>query len=136
MDAHYTEWHPEHLVWRTLRGEPLSEGAVVFADEWIGRLRLSAQLFLHDVDPERSFSYRLGFPSSLVRGGGSFRFAPTSDGGCEMREEVQLGFSIPLVGPLVDLLLAIALPLGELRRHMREEGERLVRLLRTTASEG
>jgi hypothetical protein len=129
LDAHYPDWHPEHLAWRTLRGEPLAEGSVWFADEWVGPLRVNGRFFVEVAAPERFFAYRIGFPASLVGAGGWFRLVPTSDGGCELTEEVHLGFSIPLVGPLVDRVLAAALPLGELRRHMREEGENLVRLL-------
>jgi uncharacterized protein YndB with AHSA1/START domain len=129
MDAHYAEWLPEHLTWRWLRGEPLSEGAVWFADEWVGPVRVSGRFSAHSVEPERFFAYRIGFPASLIRAGGWFRFAPTADGGCEMTEEMHLGFSAPFAGALVDRLLGAVLPLGEFRRHMREEGLNLVGLL-------
>ena len=129
LDARYADLHPEHLRWRTLRGEPLTEGAVVFAEEWIGPRRLSARLFICNVEEGRSFSYRIGFPASLVRAGGSFRLSPTTERECELVEEVHLGFRAPLVGLLVHPVLALVLPLAELRRHIREEGENLARLL-------
>ena len=129
LDEHYPEWHPEQLRWRTLRGEPLAVGTVWFADEWVGPLRLSARFFVTASEPGRWFAYRIGFPSSLGRAGGSFRLEPTPDGACVLEEEVHFGFSTPIIGPLVDRLLALALPLGELRRHMREEGEGLVKML-------
>jgi hypothetical protein len=129
MDTHYADWHPEHLTRRTLRGEPLVKGTVWFADEWIGPMRLSARFFVADADPERFFAYRIGFPSSLGRAGGWFRFAPAADGSCELTQEVHFGFSLPLLGALIDRLLATLLPLGEFRRHMREEQDNLVRLL-------
>lgn len=129
LDTRYADLHPEHLRWRTLRGEPLTEGAVVFADEWIGPRRLSARLFICDVDEGRSFCYRICFPASLVRAGGSFRLSPVGERECELVEGVHLGFRAPLIGPLVDRVLALVLPLAELRRHIREEGETLARLL-------
>lgn len=129
LDDHYPDWHPEHLRWRTLRGEPLASGTVWFADEWVGPLRLSSRFFVTDAVPERSFAYRIGFPASLLRAGGSFRLTPVADGGCELTEEVHLGFSTPVIGAAIDRLLALALPIGELRRHMAEEGEGLARLL-------
>lgn len=128
LDARYPQWHPEHLAWRTLRGEPLSEGAVVFVDEWVGPMRISGRTFIGEVKPERFFAFRFGFPSSLLRAGGSFAFEPTPDGGCEVTQQVRLGFALPLIGVLTDWLLAMALPLGELRRHMREEHQNLARL--------
>ena len=129
LDAHYADWHPEHLTWRTLRGEPLSEGAVVFGAEWLGPLPLIGRFFIGDVVPERYFSYRFALPASLVGAGGSFRLSPDANGGCELTAEAHLGFSAPLIGPLVDRLLARLLPIGEFRRHMREEGENLIRLV-------
>jgi hypothetical protein len=129
MDANYGDLHPEHLRWRTLRGEPLAAGTVWFADEWIGSMRVSARFFVDASDPERFFSYRIGFPSSLARAGGSFRFEPGPDQSCEIIQEVHFGVSVPLVGWLLDRLLAVALPIGDLRRHMREEQQNLKWLL-------
>jgi hypothetical protein len=128
LDTNYRAWHPEHLTWRTLRGDPLSDGAVVFADEWIGAMRLSARLFISGVEPGHYFSYRIGLPASLVRAGGSFRLAATSDRQCALIEEVHLGSRTPAVGCLLDHLLSRLLPMDDLRRHMREEGERLAQL--------
>ena len=132
LDEHYSDWHPEHLAWRTLRGEPLAKGTVWFADEWVGPLRVSSRFFVEDADPGRFFAYRVGFPSSLVRAGGSFRLVP-GPGGCELIEEVRLGFAIPVIGRLIDRLLAIVLPIDEFRRHIREEGENLAGLLASPA---
>lgn len=136
LDTRYTELHTEHLAWRTLRGEPLSDGAIVFVDEWIGPMRLSGRSFIGDVEPGRRFTFRFGFPASLLRAGGSFAFEPTSDGGCEMKQEVRLGFALPLIGALIDRALGLVLPLGDLRRHMREEHENLLRLLEAPTEPG
>lgn len=134
LDARYAEWHPEHLRWKTIRGEPLTDGAVVFADEWVGRMRVTGRLFTRSVEPGRFFAYRIGFPSSLVAAGGSFRLTPTDGGGCELHQVVHMGFEVPLAGALVDLLLRAIVPVGELERHMREEAERLVAILRAESA--
>jgi hypothetical protein len=136
LDTHYPDWHPEHLRWRTLSGEALGEGAVVFADEWLGPLRINGRMFIHDVEPLRFFAYRFAFPSSVVRAGGWFRFNPTPDGACEIVQEAHLGFSIPLLGRLVDGVLKALLPLGELPRHIREEQQNLIRLLGDNRRDG
>jgi hypothetical protein len=125
LDERYADLHPEHSRRHTLREEALSEGAVVFADELIGPRRLSARFFICNVEAGRSFSYRIGFPASLVRAGGSFHLSPIGRRERELVEEVQLGFRVPLVGSLVDRVL----PLAEVRRHIREEGENLARPL-------
>ena len=133
MDEHYPQWHREHLCWRTLRGEPLAVGTAWFVDEWVGPMRLNSRFFVTDAEPGHYFAYRIGFPSSLGRAGGSFRFEPAAGGGCELIQEVHFGYSLPLVGALVDRVLAAVLPIAEFRRHMREEQDNLIRLLTPSA---
>ncbi len=128
LDRSYADWHPGHLRWKTLRGEPLAQGAVWFADEWIGPMRVSGRFFITQSEPGRFFAYRVGFPHSLGHAGGSFRFVPTRTG-CRLEQEVHMGFSTPIVGPLLDRLLARLLPIRELHSHMREEQANLARLL-------
>jgi Polyketide cyclase / dehydrase and lipid transport len=129
VEDRYPEWHSEHLRWRWLRGRPLEQGAVWFADEWIGRKRIAGRFIVDEVHPGRYFSYRLAFPSSLVRAGGSFRLEPRGDGGCELIQDVHMGFSLPLLGRLIDLVIAAVVPVRDLRRHMREEQANLIPLL-------
>jgi uncharacterized protein YndB with AHSA1/START domain len=129
MDSHYQEWIPEHLRWRWLSREPLTTGAVWHADEWVGPMRLDTRFEVIKAEPDRLFSWRiLGFPARLVRTRGSFRLTP-SDGGCRVDQEVHFGFSLPILGSLLDLAMALVLPLDEFRRHMREEQANLPRLL-------
>jgi hypothetical protein len=133
LDEHYQDWHPEHLAWRTLGGPPLTDGTVCFADEWIGTFRLAGRFRIHHAKPPRSFRWDFLGPYALVGAGGAFTFEPTSSG-CQMVAEVHFGWSLPLLGPLLDALLTRLLPLGDLRRHMAEEGTNLARLLRTSAA--
>ena len=129
MDSNYRRWHREHLEWRTIAGEPLSEGATVFVDEWVGRMRVASRMFIEDVRPNRHFAYRFTFPPSLVGAGGWFHFEPDGDGGCLMTQETHLGFRVPVLGALLDAVLGLFVPLREIARHMREEQANLARLL-------
>jgi hypothetical protein len=133
MESHYRDWHPEHLAWRWLGGEPLADGTVWFADEWVGPLRISSRFFVDHVEPERFFRYRIGFPQSLGRAGGSFRFEPAPDGGCRFEQEVHFGFTTPIVGVVTDRFLNAVLPFNEFQRHMREEQANLAGLLSSGA---
>jgi polyketide cyclase/dehydrase/lipid transport protein len=135
VEERYPEWHREHLRWRWLRGRPLEKGTVWFAEEWVGRMHISSRFIIELADQDRLFSYRLALPSSLVRAGGSFRLEPAA-GGCELIQEVHMGFRAPLVGRLIDLVIAAVVPIRDLRRHMREEQANLVRLLGAATEEG
>ena len=50
-----------------------------------------------------------------------------------MNQEVHFGFSVPILGPLLDLAMRAFLPLDEFRRHMREEGDNLAGLIEAPA---
>jgi hypothetical protein len=129
MDAHSHHWIPEHFAWRWLQGEPLAKDTLWYADEWVGPMRINARFRVVESEPERFFAFRiLGFPAGLVRTGGSFHFNP-ADGGCEMTQEAHFGFSLPIIGTILDLVLRLVLPIDEFRRHMRDEGENLAQLM-------
>jgi hypothetical protein len=72
LDEHYRDWHPEHLMWRTLSGPALKSGTIVFADEWIGGLRLAGRFRIIEARPGQLFRWKMLFPWSLVGVGGSF----------------------------------------------------------------
>lgn len=126
--SHYRDWHPEHIEWRTLRGAPLTAGSVVFFNEWIGRFRLAMRCQIAEVEPARFFRYEGLFPFWLIGAGGSFALEPAS-GGCELLAEVHMGWSTPVLGALLDRIIAGVFPLADLRRHIAEEGRNLARLL-------
>jgi Polyketide cyclase / dehydrase and lipid transport len=128
----YPDWHPEHVSWRWLRGQPLAQGTVWHAHERVGRLRISGRFKVRQAESARFFSYTLGFPSSRVRAGGSFRLEALPPGDCELIQDVHLGFATPVLARLLDPIIALAVPLRELRRHMREEQANLTTLLATT----
>ena len=128
MEGHYRDWHPEHIEWRTLRGTPVTAGSVIFFDEWIGRFRLAMRCRIAESQPGRCFRYEGLWPFWLVRAGGSFMLEPVA-GGSDLIAEVHIGWSVPLVGSLLDRLIASVFPLSELKRHMAEEGRNLARIL-------
>lgn len=117
------------MDWRNLRGPVTAPGGIVFADEWIGSRRLQARFLVTEVIQERLLRYTIDFPYSLIGAGGSFEITPTPNGQCEFSAETHFGYDLPVAGPLLDQLLALVVPLAELRRHMREEGQNLARLV-------
>ncbi|GAB2698083.1 hypothetical protein [Nocardia thraciensis] len=45
-----------------------------------------------------------------------------------MDETATLGYPIPVLGRIADALLRVALPISDMRRHVREEGANLAGL--------
>lgn len=128
MERHYLNWHPAHLGWEDLKGHATEPGAVVFADERVGWLRLRSRFTIEDVVPERRMAYRLGFPFNVVHAGGSFEIAPTPDGGCDFEAQIHFGARSRWGGRVLDPLLRKVAPIAALERHLGEEGRNFERL--------
>jgi hypothetical protein len=67
-------------------------------------------------------------PYALLGVGGSFTLegAGTS---CSLLAVVHMSWSVPVIGWVLDRLIALVVPLPELQRHMDEEGRNLAHLL-------
>ncbi len=125
LEDNYCSWHPAHVSCSYVRGRALEDGSVLYAEEYLdGRLH-RLKFTLTEVGAGREFKYR-------VRPGvrGRFRMRPT-EGGTELVAEIFLGWSIPLIGALLDAALKALLskPIEAIRQHMREVGVNLRALL-------
>lgn len=125
LEDNYRSWHRAHVSCTYVRGRGLEDGAVLCAEEYLhGRLH-RLKFMLTEIEAGREFKYRI-FPG--IRGG--FRMRPT-DRGTELVAELFLGWSIPLIGGLIDRALESLFPkhIAALRQHMKEEGLNLRALL-------
>lgn len=129
LEARYSDWHPEHVEFRVIRGTPVAVGSVYFFDEWIGRFRLRTRARVAEAREQRFLRHEGMFPYSLLQAGGSFALEPAGDGGCDLVAEVYIGWQVPVLGAFLDRLIAAVVPLPDLRRHVAEEGRNLARLL-------
>ena len=127
MEANYRAWHPDHLGFRWVAGRELREGVVFAFEERIAGKLLKKRVGFTRVVPGRHLEFaptswlvRLFLPRML------FRVEPEADG-CRLTAEIHLR-----VGPLAARLQRREL--GAVRRHMREEGENMQRLLEGVSS--
>jgi hypothetical protein len=130
LDENYRSWHPDHVSCRYLEGSALEDGSVLYAEEYLhGRLH-RLKFTLVEVIPGRELHYRI-FPGLS----GGFRIRPT-DRGTELVAEIFLGWSIPLIGALLDAALRALLSrhIDAIRQHMNEEGVNLKTLLSPASS--
>ena len=128
MDANYRAWHPDHVVWRTERGSPVTAGSIVYFHERIAWAPVAMRCRIVEALPARLLRYEALFPHSLIGAGGSFALTP-ANGGSEVTVEARMGVGTPILGPLVDGLLRAVFPFGRFEAHLAEEGERLARLV-------
>lgn len=124
LPRHYRDWHPSHRGCRYLRGEHLTAGAVLQVEEALHGRPHSLTLRAMAVEPGRLLRYAgRGFR-------GAFMLEPEGTG-TRFTAQLELGWSVPLLGWLLDLVLrrVLATRIAALRLHVREEGRNLKRIL-------
>ena len=122
MERNYPAWHPEHVRFRWVAGRGLREGVVFSFEEHIAGKLLRKRVRFTRVEPGRHLEFaptnpvfRLFLPRLL------FHVEPEGDG-CRLTAEIHVR-----MGPLAAWLHRREL--AAVRRHMREEGENMKRLL-------
>ena len=122
MEAHYADWHPDHILfeWRGKKG--VAEGNVFYFEERIGGKLMRKQVVFTRVRRDRLMVFaptsrllRLFLPRL------SFETRETAEG-TEFVAQI-----VVRAGPLAQW--ANRREFDAVRRHMREEGENLKRLM-------
>lgn len=125
MPDHILEWHPDHIAARWVEGGRFEPGAAMEVRERLHGKPHRLRMTVTDVEPGRWVHYRI-FPGLR----GTFDVLPVH-GASEFTAEIEIGFDVPVVGPLLDRLLRRVLGgrVEQIRRHQAEEGVNLKRLL-------
>lgn len=123
----YRQWHPkDHVRFRWIKGAPFEVGSVAYSEEYLHGQLHKAKFLVSRVVPNREIVYtpvsrllRIFFP------GNRFRVEPAGNG-CIFTAEVHLR-----IGRIAKTLAKRKLEAGlsSVRKHMREEGENLKRIL-------
>jgi uncharacterized protein YndB with AHSA1/START domain len=120
---HYRTWHPEHLGADWVEGAPNRVGSVLRVEERLHGQPHSLRVRVTEIRPGEYLAYRFLWPASLVARGGEFLLAP--EGG-RTRFTAALRFRW-YAGAFRARRAALA-------RHLREEGERVKRLVEGSAA--
>ncbi len=126
-DESYRAWHPDdHVAMSWTKGSPWQEGSVVYAEEYIDVELYKLTFIVTRVVPNRKIEYA---PVSRFRR----RYAPKytfsvepKNAGCIFTATVHIRV------PLLPRLLAgkkVERGLSSIRKHMKEEGENLKKIL-------
>jgi hypothetical protein len=131
-DRSYRVWHPDdHVALRWLKGEPWKQGSVAYAEEYVHGKLHKIKFLVTKVIPNRQIEYvplsrilRTYFP------GNGFTIEPKGES-CVFTATVSLR-----VGWLVKKLFKgkVETGLSGVRKHIREEGENLKKLLEEEGS--
>jgi hypothetical protein len=122
MEANYTLWHPGHIAFRQVSGEPLCHGSTFRIEERIDGHRIARTMLYTRIEPDRLIEF---VPASrLIRlflRRVRFIIRPAGEG-CAVSQEVHI-----VIGPIGRVLNRRGLE--AVRRHMAEEGINLKRMV-------
>jgi hypothetical protein len=126
-DASYRAWHPhDHVTMRWTKGSPWQEGSVAYAEEYLGGKLYKLNSVVTKVAPNREIEY---VPvSRFMR-----RYAPKNTFSIEPKDtSCVFTATVHIRVPLLLRLLAkksVERGLASVRKHMKEEGENLKKIL-------
>jgi uncharacterized protein YndB with AHSA1/START domain len=127
MDANYERWHPDHIEFRWVEGETLTEGTKASFEEYVAGKTQRKTVRFTTVVPDRYIEFT---PTSLLVGllmpAVSFTITPRDDG-CDFTQRIEIR-----TGPIGARLNRSEF--DAVRAHMREEGENLKTLLEPTVA--
>jgi len=126
-DARYRAWHPDdHVAFRWIRGNPWEVGSVAYAEEYLHGKLHKLKFRVAKVVPNREIEYaplsrllRIFFPENR------FEIEPSGDG-CIFTAMGHFRFG-RIAKALAKRKLEVSL--SSVRKHMKEEGENLKRIL-------
>ena len=122
MEQNYQTWHPNHISFRWVEGEPLEQGTRAYFEEEIGGTVMKKTVKYVTVETNRHIELK---PTSRVMGFFlpfiTFTIEPKSDG-CVFTQQIKVR-----TGPIGKRLNRDEF--DAVHQHMCEEGENLKRLL-------
>jgi hypothetical protein len=118
----YKLWHPEHVDLRWIKGEPVREGSILYAEEYLHGKLHKLKYRITKIVPNRLIAYAPLFPLSIIATGNSFRTVSKGENRCVFSSEGYIRFPLWLFkkvhksheGKLVAS-----------EKHMKEEGENI-----------
>jgi hypothetical protein len=122
----YRAWHPEHVDIRWIKGEPLREGSIVYAEEYLQGDLHKLKFRITKLIPNKLIEYRSLFPLSLLAPGNKFSIEPTGGDGCIFTASGSLRIPRWLFKKMHKKHEG---KIEATERHMREEGENLKKAL-------
>ena len=118
----YKSWHPEHVELRWIKGDPVREGSIFYAEEYLDGNLHKLKYRIIKIKPNKLIAYAPLFPLSIIATGSSFRTVSIGENQCVFSSEGHIRFPLWLFkkvhksheGKLVAS-----------EKHMKEEGENI-----------
>jgi hypothetical protein len=118
----YQAWHPDHIDVRWIKGGPLQEGSISYAEEYLHGQLHKLKFVITKIVPNEKVEYGFLFPLSIFAPGNAFLIEPKGKRSCIFTATVSFRG-----GPLIKKLARSEIE--AVKRHMKEEGENLKNVL-------
>jgi len=118
----YQAWHPDHVDLRWIKGEPLQEGSILYAEEYLHDQLHKLKFLISKIVPNEVIEYRSLFPLSIFNPSNAFLFQPKGNNSCIFTATVSFRGG-PLFKKLAKTIIEAT------KWHMKEEGENLKSML-------
>ena len=125
----YQAWHPEHVDIRWIKGKPLQEGSIIYAEEYLHGDLHKLKFRITKIVPNRLIEYRSLFPLSIIAPGNKFIIEPTGRDSCIFTATGSLRIPRWL---FVRMHKKHKHKIDATQQHMKEEGLNLKKALEKT----
>ena len=118
----YQAWHPNHVEWYWIKGEPFQVGSIVYCEEYIHGNKDKLRFICTKVVPDRLIEYKPSFPMSILMSKSQFTIEPKDENACVLTATISFKeglFFKKLFSKQIEAL----------KQHMKEEGENLKKIL-------
>ncbi len=128
IEENYTKWHPDHRVFKWVKGGPMREGAIAYSEQMMhGKLHKMPGKFVK-VIPNRLIEFRWTNPFLRFFSPRNVWIFRAAGGGCRFIAETDIR-----LGWISSHMKRVHKALEQGRTHLKEEGENLKRLVEQTA---
>ena len=121
FEENFKAWHPDHVECRWLKGEPFEEGSILYVEEYLHGKLHKMKFLGTKVESNKKIEYKLLFPISIICPKGSFIIESKGES-CIFTATLSFRF-----GKILSRLAKSRIEAT--KKHMREEGENLKKLL-------
>lgn len=127
IDSLYKVWHPrDHVFCGVLFRTIDRKGCIFHFLENFGRFPLYLIVKVTKIEQGRYIEYEPIFPLSLFKlGYGYFKIERISASRSKLIAYVQWGWTLPVIGPLFDVIVEKIVMKVLVEQHMKEEGDNL-----------
>jgi hypothetical protein len=118
----YRAWHSEHKDIQWLKGPPLSEGSIMYIEEYLQGFLLKQKYKIIKIVPNKEIKYRVLFPLSLIAPENKFYIKTTGENSCIFTAMGKINMPTWL---FYRLHKSHKHKLEASKQHMKEEGKNL-----------